>query len=176
MEQDPAKVENYLQQLRHFGDYRTVYVDETSSSTYLYREYGRAKKGEIVKGCIKGKKYQRTSLVAAKIGQKLIAPMVYKETMVSYFFEEWFETFLLPELTEKSVIIMDNAAFHRIDILQEMAKKHGHVVLPLPPYSPDLNPIEKVWANLKKYMRKVISKYLRTRQKNPSSHILLDRQ
>ena len=85
--------------------------------------------------------------------------MVYKETMVSYFFEEWFETFLLPELTEKSVIIMDNAAFHRIDLLQEIAKKHGHVVLPLPPYLPDLNPIEKVWANLKKYMRKVISKY-----------------
>ena len=159
MEQDPAKVENYLQQLRNLGDYRTVYVDETSSSTYLYREYGRAKKGEIVKGCIKGKKYQRTSLIAAKIGQKLIAPMVYKETMVSHFFEEWFETFLLPELTEKSVIIMNNAAFHRIDLLQEMAKKHGHVVLPLPPYSPDLNPIEKVWANLKKYMRKVISKY-----------------
>ena len=85
--------------------------------------------------------------------------MVYKETMVSYFFEEWFETFLLPELTEKSVIIMDNAAFHRIDLLQEMTKKHGHAVLPLPPYSPDLIPIEKVWANLKKYVRKVISKY-----------------
>ena len=93
MEQDPVKVENYLQQLRNLGDYRTVYVDETSSSTYLYREYGGTKKGEIVKGCIKGKKYQRTSLVAAKIGQKLIAPMVYKETMVSYFFEEGLKHF-----------------------------------------------------------------------------------
>ena len=93
MEQDPVKVENYLQQLRHLGDYQAVYVDETSCSAYLYREYGRAKKGEDVKGCIKGKKYQRSSLIAAKIGQKLIAPMIYKETMVSYFFEKWFKLF-----------------------------------------------------------------------------------
>ena len=74
MKQDPVKVENYLQQLRQFGDYRTVYVDETSCSTYLYREYGRAKKGEVVKGCIKGKKYQRTSLVAAFVHDKKTKP------------------------------------------------------------------------------------------------------
>ena len=44
MEQEPVKVGNYLQQLRHLGDYQAVYVDETSCSAYLYREYGRAKK------------------------------------------------------------------------------------------------------------------------------------
>ena len=44
MEQEPVKVENHLQQLRRLGDYQTVYVDETSCSAYLYREYGRAKK------------------------------------------------------------------------------------------------------------------------------------
>ena len=51
------------------------------------------KKGEDVKGCIKGKKYQRSSLIAAKIRQKLIATMIDKETMVSYFFAEWFKLF-----------------------------------------------------------------------------------
>jgi len=79
--------------------------------------------------------------------------------MVSYFFKEWFKLFLLSELTKKSVIIMDNATFHRISFLQEMVKEHGHVALPLPPYSPDLNPIEKVWANIKRHMRKIIPKY-----------------
>ena len=93
MEQDPVKVENYLQQLRRLGDYQAVYVDETSCSAYLYREYGRAKKGENVKGCIKGKKYQRSSLIATKIRQKLIATMIDKETMVSYSFAEWFKLF-----------------------------------------------------------------------------------
>ena len=54
---------------------------------------------------------------------------------------------------------MDNATFHRISFLQEMAKKHGHVVLPLPPYSPDLSPIEKVQTNIKRYVRRIIPKY-----------------
>ena len=53
----------------------------------------QGKKGEVVKGCIKGKKYQRSSLIAAKIRQKLIATMIDKETMVSYFFAEWFKLF-----------------------------------------------------------------------------------
>ena len=65
--------------------------------------------------------------------------------MVSYFFEEWFKLFLPPKLTKISVIIMDNATSHRINFLQEITKKHGHVLLPLPPYSPVLNPIGKVW-------------------------------
>ena len=56
-------------------------------------------------------------------------------------------------------MIMDNATFHRISFLQEVAKKHGHVVLPLLLYSPDLNPIEKVWANIKRCVRKFIPKY-----------------
>ena len=86
-------MENHLQRLRRLGNYQTVYVDETSCSAYLYREYGRAKKREVVKGCIKGKKYQRSSLIAAKIRQKLIATMIDKETMVSYFFVEWFKLF-----------------------------------------------------------------------------------
>ena len=48
--------------------------------------------------------------------------MIYKEAMVSYFFGEWFKLFLLPELTKKSIIIMDNATFHRINFLQEMQR------------------------------------------------------
>ena len=51
---------------------------------------------------------------------------------------------------------MDNARFHRMAVLREIAKKVGHTILPLPPYSPDLNPIEKVWANIKRYLRKIL--------------------
>lgn len=110
----------------------------------------------MVKVKISGKRYQRLSLVAAQIGHKLIAPMVYQDTMTSAFFEAWFERFLLPALTQKSVIILDNARFHRIGVLQTMANKLGHYVLPLAPYSPELNPIEQTWANIKRYMRTVL--------------------
>ena len=81
--------------------------------------------------------------------------MIYQDTMNGDFFEKWFEKMLIPELPERTVIILDNAAFHRMNKLQEIAQKFGHVILPLPPYSPDLNPIEKTWANIKKLIRKI---------------------
>ena len=69
--------------------------------------------------------------------------MVYKGTMNSGLFEAWFQQFLLEELKEPSAMIMDNVRFHRMAVLREMTQKAGHTILPLPPYSPELNPIEK---------------------------------
>ncbi|WP_279573318.1 transposase [Volucribacter amazonae] len=82
--------------------------------------------------------------------------MVYQNTMISSFFEAWFERTLLPSFTQKSVIILDNACFHRMGILQVMANKREHHILPLTPYSPELHPIECTWANIKRYMRAVL--------------------
>ena len=62
----------------------------------------------------------------------------------------WLEEMLIPELTEPSVIVMDNASFHKKDAIRELLEKHGHTLLPLPPYSPDFNPIEQSFAVLKK--------------------------
>ena len=121
--------------MTELSDYQRVYLDETGLDTYLFRPYARSLKGQIVKAQISGKKYKRLSLVATQIGNQLIAPMTYQNTMTSAFFEEWFEQWLLPELTQKSVIILDNARFHRIGVLRELAEKLGHKVLPLAPYS-----------------------------------------
>ena len=136
-----------------------LYLDETGFDRYLFRPYARSLKGQIVKTQINGKRYQRLSLVSAQVGNRLIAPMVYQNTMTGVFFEAWFQQCLLPALTQKSVIILDNARFHRMGVLREMAEKWGHKVLPLAPYSPELNPIEKVWANIKRYLRTVLSDY-----------------
>ncbi len=78
---------------------------------------------------------------------------------MSTFFEAWFKKSLLPALKTKSVIIMDNARFHRMKVLQELAQKCGHTILPLSPYSPELNPIEKTWGNIKRYLQKVLPKF-----------------
>lgn len=72
-----------------------------------------------------------------------MAPMTYKDTMTSDFFEAWFKTVLLPTLEKPSVGIMDNAKFHRMSKLNDLCKEQGHRLLPLPPYSPEYNPIEK---------------------------------
>ena len=82
--------------------------------------------------------------------------MTYKETMTGDFFEAWFQKFLLPTLKTPSVIIMDNARFHRMSRLKELCEEHGHKLLPLSPYSPEYNPIEKTLAHIKKHLRKAL--------------------
>ena len=160
-EQDPAKVTHYLTQPAGFSDCQRVYLDETGFDRHLFRPYARSLKGQIVKAQISGKRYRRLSPVSAQVGNRLIAPMVYQNTMAGVFFEAWFQQCLLPALIRKSVIILDNARFHRMGVLREMAEKLGHKVLPLAPYSPEPNPIEKVWANIKRYLRTVLSDYAR---------------
>ena len=94
-------------------------------------------------------------MVAGLTNGELIAPMTYEETMTSDFFEAWFQKFLLPILTTPSVIILDNARFHRMGKLELLCEEFGHKLLPLPPYSPEYNPIEKTWAHIKKHLKKV---------------------
>lgn len=145
-----------LAQLTRDSAYQAVYLDETGFDTHLFRPYGRCPKGRVLKEKISGRRYRRLSLVAAQTGNRLIAPMTYRHTMTATLFEAWFGQCLLPALNQPSVIILDNARFHRMGVLQEMANLSGHIVLPLAPYSPELNPIEKAWANIKRYMRMVL--------------------
>ena len=76
--------------------------------------------------------------------------MIYKESTMSDFFVEWFKTQLLPVLKSPHVIVMDNASFHPKNILDKLYIQDKNFFLPLPPYSPDLNPIEQTWGFLKK--------------------------
>jgi len=119
---------------------------------YHYREYGRAPKGVKVFGKIQGKKFQRLSIIAAKCEDEIIERHEYDSNMNSRLFEFWF-MLLLKVIPQGSAVIMDNASFHRKKVLKKMAEEVGCRVVFLPPYSPDFNPIEKVWANLKKFLR-----------------------
>ena len=67
---------------------------------------------------------------------------------------EWLKTSLLPILKAGMVVIMDNAPWHKGDDIKQLVENTGATLLKLPPYSPDLNPIEHAWANLKKAIRK----------------------
>lgn len=96
-------------------------------------------------------------IVAAQLGKEIISPLVYSGTMDSSLFEYWFEKQLLPALPPDAVIVMDNASFHRRAQLMHAAQKRGHRLIFLPPYSPELNPIEHFWAWLKRYLRSAIS-------------------
>jgi len=133
-----------------------VYVDETGIDHYLYREYARAFRGQKIIAKISGRKFKRTNIVAGICQGEWVAPLEYNGNTDSVLFEFWFENCLLKEINEKSVIILDNATFHKKSVLADLAKSKSCTVLFLPPYSPDLNPIEKRWAWLKQKLRKIL--------------------
>ena len=108
---------------------------------------------------VSGRKFKRTSIVAGKCGQKILAPFSYQGTTDSVLFEFWFENILSPELSTGQVIVLDNATFHRKEKVRELANRAGCSVLFLPPYSPDLNPIENFWAWLKRVMCDTLLQY-----------------
>lgn len=133
-------------------------MDETGIDCYYYREYGYGPEGQLVHDRIRGRRYARTGIVAAQMGDEILAPCQYSGTMNHKMFEDWFENFLLPALPKGTVIVMDNASFHRKEQLYCLAQKHGYYVIFLPPYSPELNPIEHFWSWLKRTLRKILPK------------------
>jgi transposase len=85
--------------------------------------------------------------------------MQYPGTTDSVLFEFWMKSQLLPNLLHGSVIVLDNASFHKKSTLFDIVKSYGCILIFLPPYSPDLNPIEKFWANMKAFLRNWIKNY-----------------
>ena len=158
-EQDPVKVAAYLDAIADIPASRIAYVDETGIDSYLYREYAYSPKGVPVYGKISGHKYKRIGIVAAQMDKKIVSPLQYEGTMDSALFEMWFGECLLPVLPVNSVIVMDNASFHRKKQLIPLAEEAGHSLIFLPPYSPELNPIESFWSWLKLYLKKILPFY-----------------
>jgi len=137
------------------GDSELYYVDESGFDEYYSREYGYAPRGEKVIGTISGRHFARTSIVAAKNGHEIIAPFAFSGSMNGDLFEGWLEHILVPEFNNpvKCVLIVDNASWHKKDAIFDIADEYGFRVIFLPPYSPDLNPIEIFWAILKRRLR-----------------------
>jgi transposase len=119
------------------------------------REYGYAECGEKVCDTKNGRNSGRMNVIGGLCNGKHIAVEQYEHTTDAVFFEQWFSECLLKEVPRGCTIIMDNASFRCKDTLLELIKKaRGKVgLLFLPAYSPDLNPIEKSWANIKKFLK-----------------------
>jgi transposase len=106
---------------------------------------------------VSGNRYHRESFIAAKNQSNILAPFCYTGTCNTILFNIWLEKVLVPELMPGQVVILDNASFHKSKTSIEIIQKAGCKVLFLPPYSPDLNPIEKFWANFKRRVREILT-------------------
>jgi putative transposase len=97
--------------------------------------------------------------MAAKRGKEVLAPLEYKGTTDYALVEWWLVNMLFPLLAIGSIIILDNASFHKKTELKELAEEYGFTIIFLPPYSPDFNPLEKFWAWMKSHLKKIIRNY-----------------
>lgn len=156
-ERDEKKREIFQKKLEAITQQNRVYVDESGIHEYLQRQNARAIRGEKVYGAVSGSRYSRESFIAAQNQSSILAPFCYTGTCNTDLFNVWLEQMLIPELKPGQVVILDNASFHKSKVSVEIIRKAGCEVLFLPPYSPDLNPIEKFWANFKRRVKETLN-------------------
>jgi len=159
-ERNEGAREEFLRKIAEIPEDRLVYVDESGIDKEMNREYGRSPRGVPVYDEVRGRKFDRTNVIAGKCGGKIIAPGHYKCSTDHRVFETWFSGALLRELKPGCVIVLDNATFRRKKTLKKLAELAGCSVLFLPPYSPDLNPIENVWANFKTFLKRFLRDFV----------------
>ena len=123
----------------------------------LYRLYGKSLRGIRVPDTITGKRSERTSVIAGYCNNTVIAPFIFTGYTNTDLIIFWIKEILIPELRSGQLVIFDNASYHKSSQVVELIESVGCKVLYLPPYSPDLNKIEKYWANLKRKLREVWS-------------------
>lgn len=143
------KRQEFVEALSKIPVEKRVYIDQSGVDDTLTYAWGWSRKGTPCPGDRLGHRTQRVSMMAALCQGQLLAPLTFQGTCYAALVEAWMEQQLLPLLQPGHVVILDNAAFHRHKHLRALLATKGCTLLPLPPYSPDLNPIEHVWNTLK---------------------------
>ena len=132
---------------------RFVFLDETGASTNMVRRYGRCTRGERLVDATPWGHWKTTTFVADLRASGVIAPLVLDGPMTGAWFRAYVEQMLAPALQPGAAVVMDNLATHKVAGVQDAIRAAGASVLYLPPYSPDLNPIEQLFAKLKTPLR-----------------------
>ncbi|MBM6583124.1 IS630 family transposase, partial [Microvirga sp. BT689] len=133
---------------------RFVFLDETGTATNMTGRYGRAPRGQRVIDAVPHGHWLTTTFVAGLREDRIIAPLVVDGPMRGEIFRAYVEQMLAPALSSGDVVVLDNLATHKVAGVEEAIRAVGASLLYLPPYSPDLNPIEQLFAKLKALLRK----------------------
>ena len=132
---------------------RLVFIDETWAKTNMTRRYGRARRGRRVVAAVPHGHWKTTTFLAALRHDRITAPCVFDGAINGERFFAWVEQALAPTLDSGDVVIMDNLPAHKVQGVRGAIEAQAARLLYLPPYSPDLNPIEQVFAKLKSLLR-----------------------
>jgi transposase len=135
-----------------------VFLDETGAATNMARRYGWGPRGERLVDATPHGHWRTTTFVAGLRSTGIIAPLVLDGPMTGEAFRAYVEQFLAPTLSKGDVVVMDNLGAHKVAGVREAIAAVGASILYLPPYSPDLNPIEQAFAKLKALLRKAAAR------------------
>jgi transposase len=134
---------------------KLIFIDETGASTNLARKGGRCRRGRRLRAAVPHGHYKTITLVAGVSLRGIVAAKVHDRPINAVLFEEWVETCLVPTLSKGDIVVMDNLPAHKRPAVEEFIRAAGAELRYLPPYSPDMNPIEKAFSKLKAHLRKI---------------------
>lgn len=138
----------------HLDPQRLVFIDETGCATNMARLRGRCARGQRLKGQVPHGHWKITTFTAGLRVDRLTAPMVLDGPMNADWFMAYVEQVLVPTLSPGDIVVMDNLSSHKGDKVRAAIEAAKAELRYLPPYSPDLNPIEQAFAKLKAHLRK----------------------
>lgn len=159
MEANEEKRKAYKEEIKTIAPEKLVYIDESGIEERITKDRGWGIKSQKLSAKKSGKYYERSNIIAGYVNKKAIAPLVFYSSCNTALFEAWVEQFLIKELKPGQYVVLDNASFHKSKRTKELIESVGCKVIFLPPYSPDLNPIEKFWANMKRWIKNNISHF-----------------
>lgn len=133
---------------------RLLFIDESGAKTNMTRLYGRRLRGVRVYDRVPNGRWETTTMIAAIGRNGAQAPWVLDGPMDGVAFALWAEHVLAPTLEPNDIIVMDNLSVHKNVSARRAMLATGAAIWDLPPYSPDFNPIEKMWSKVKAHLRK----------------------
>lgn len=135
-----------------------VFLDETGATTNMARRYGWAPRGERLVDAAPFGHWKTTTFVAGLRHDGIVAPCVIDGPMTGEIFRTYVRQFLVPALVPGDVVVLDNLPAHKVSGVEAMIHEAGASLMYLPPYSPDLNPIEQAYSKLKAILRKAAAR------------------
>jgi transposase len=143
----------WAQAIAGVAHHRFLFIDESGAKTNLTRLYGRAPRGQRVYDEVPCGRWETTTLISAVGRHGAQAPFVFDGPIDGAMFAAWAQHILAPTLQPGDIVVMDNLSVHKNAAARSAIEAAGAQIWYLPPYSPDLNPIEKMWSKVKALLR-----------------------
>ena len=148
-----ARRQEYQAEVQAVAAVDLVFIDEAGATTTMTRTHGRAPAGERVVEAVPHGHWQVTTMIGAMGLSGPVAGLILEGATDGEAFATFVEQVLVPELKPGGWVVMDNLSSHRSSRVRQAIEAAGCRLVFLPPYSPDLNPIEKMWSKVKKLLR-----------------------